>query len=337
MDGTIMPSYNVVAHASSLLNVAVTSEQKGVVDIIFGSCHESDPEHCDDSVYINQIDERTGRTVFLTAVMCGNENMVRNLLVRGAKIKIRGNSALHVAAEYGHQGILQKLLERCKKDWDSDDGGRMHDIENEDGMEATYAQTLLRMSDAEGDAPLHKAARNGHSAVVKFILEYQPTIDLRTKKEQVYELDCHFTALHLAARGGHLAVVQILVENGASIEATTSSLDWTALHFAAAEGHAAMVDWLLRNGASPDPEAGDGTKPFMLAVSRAHEAVVLAILAFKSANGLEYFDLVEVPRVVEMAAKEWNPTIAGALLEIIGQFKKEDFEKMFQRQSTRNS
>lgn len=241
-DGKLTPSYNVVTNACSLLNAAVTSEREEVVNLIFAKCHESNPGHRDDSVYINRTDESTGRTVFLTAVMCGNENMVRNLLARGAKIRIHGNSALHVAAEYGHEGVLRTLLEHCIKSWDW-----------------TYAQDLLHMFDDEGDVPLHKAARNGHSAIVMLILEYQTTVDLTTRKDQFCKFDWDFTALHLAARGGHLAVLQILIENGASIEATSWSQKRTALHIAAAEGHAAVVDWLLRNGASPDTEARDGT------------------------------------------------------------------------------
>lgn len=272
--GKMNPSYNVTANASSLLNVAVTSGQEELVDIIFDNCHMSDPEHCDDSVYINKTDEHTGRTIFLTAVLCGNENIVRSLLVRGAKIRIHGNSALHVAAEYGHQGILRRLLEHC----DSDDDGGTHDIENEDMREGTYAQTLLRMFDAEEDTPLHKAARNGHSATVKLILEHKPPIETRTRKKQMDGTDWMFTALHLAAKGGHLAVLRILVAGGASIEATTSGRYWTALHFAVAEGHATVVDWLLRNGANPDTEARDGTKPLELAVSRAHEGIVRALM-----------------------------------------------------------
>lgn len=323
VDGKIRSSYNVVANASSLLNLAITSEQEEVVDVILANCHESDPEHCDSSVYINQTHERTGRTALFTAVQCGNENMVRNLLVRGAQIEIHGNSALHVAAKCGHQAILRILLERCAQDWDTNDGGRRQDIENEDGREGIYAQTLLRTFDTEGDAPLHKAARNGNSAVVKLILEYRPTIDLRTREEQVYEFDCGFTALHLAARGGHLAVLQNLVENGASVDAKTSSLDWKALHIAAAEGHSEMVSRLLRNGGNPNTEARDGTRPLKLAASRGHEGVVRALLNFEFDRGRGYSHGLEIAGLLETAAEDGKTAVVRALSDFIGHLEEQ--------------
>ena len=327
VDGKIIPSYNVVANASSLLNAAVTSEQEEVMDIIFAKCHESDPEHCDDCVYIDRIDGRTGRTLFLTAVMCGNENMVCNLLARGADIKMHGNSALHVAAEYGHHGILRILLERCSRDCDGDSGGRTHDIEYEKEWKEVNMQVCLCEFDTIGDTPLHKAARNGHSATVKLILEHKPPIEIRTKKEQIDGTDWTFTALHLAARSGHLEVLQILVDSGASIEATASGGEWTALHFAAAEGHAAMVSRLLKNGANPDTEARDGTRPLKLAASRGHGGVVRALMAFEVDRGRGYHvHCLEIARLIEMAAEDGKTAVVRALSDFIGHLEEQHVE-----------
>ena len=183
----------------------------------------------------------------------------------------------------------------------------------------TYTQTLLRVFDTEGETPLHKAARNGHTAIIELILEYQPRVDQATRSNDIRYLDwresandatsLHLasggghldavkvlvahgaeveaqtwdggqTALHFATQYGHLDVVEFLVGQGANIETRTRDLEWTALHFAAAEGHEAVVVWLLKNGASPYAAIDDGTEALQLAAQRGYDGVVRALLKF---------------------------------------------------------
>lgn len=240
-EGRKTSSYDIAANASSLLNLAATNGHEKVVDIVLDYCAG------EEGVDINKMDGRTGRTAFFSAVMSGHENIVRKLLARGAKLKAHGNTALHIAAEYGHRGILLMLLELASRDYDRYSDSEFYDIGYEGVMDRrNLSEMLLRRFDTEGDTPLHKAAGNGHSAVVEFILEHQPNIDLRNIFFEAY------TPLHLAAKQGHLNIVQLLVGNGADIEAETHNGEWTALQLAVDEGHEAVVEWLLQNGANPN-------------------------------------------------------------------------------------
>lgn len=277
MEGGKTAFHDVMANAASLLNLAATNGHDKVVDIILHYCNREET-----AVYINEKDDRTGRTALFSAVMSGHENIVRKLLARGARLTVHGNTALHIAAEYGHRGILLMLLEFASGDYDSHGDTEFYDLEYEGVMDRiAWSEVLLRFFDTEGDTPLHKAARNGHSAVVKLILEHQPSnIELIPIAMYIYETTrCAeaYTPLHLAAKQGHLNIVQLLVGNGADIEAETHNREWTALQLAVDEGHEAVVEWLLRNGANPNVPAGDGiSKPLEVAIKRGHDGIVRA-------------------------------------------------------------
>ena len=51
---------------------------------------------------------------------------------------------------------------------------------------------------------LHRAARNGHEAVVRLLLEHEANVNAKTNYEE--------TALYLATENGHETVVQLAVE-----------------------------------------------------------------------------------------------------------------------------
>ncbi len=302
-DGRNSSSYNIIANASSLLNLAVTNGHEKVVDVILDRIPDSD------SFRINEKDERTDRTPLFSAVMCNNENMVRNLLARGAEIKAHGNTAVHIAAEHGYQGIMRILLTIATNHFD--------DIDIDDGVQKPYPVILLQSRDTGGDYPIHKAARNGHSGVVELILEYHPQavfLRMSLKGKPTYpELGLGYTALHLAARGGHLDVLRILIDSGADIEARTDRSDLGAFHLAAAEGHEAVVRLLLQHSASAYI---DKVKALHLAVDRGHDGIVRAFVEDISTNGQwMYTNSTAWARLIEIAAKNGFDAVLHTLLE----------------------
>ena len=104
-------------------------------------------------------------------------------------------TALHMAADFGHVECVALLLE----------AGADKDAADENGQTA-----------------LHAAAWNGHSEVVKLLLEAGADKDLA---------DFYWrTALHLAAAHGHSEVVKLLLDAGADKDATdfggNTALDW---------------------------------------------------------------------------------------------------------------
>ena len=201
--------YNIAANATSILNLAATNGHENVIDTIRRWSRSGGTVLFDFPLHINERDERTGRTALFSAVMSGNGKIVLKFLREGAELKSHGTTALHVAAEYGHQEILQILLEDAAIDSDSDYDAETKKIDHENGTRETYIQTLLRFFDTEGDTPLHKAAKHGHLDVVKMLVDYAANTEATTS-------DLGLTALHFAAAEGHVAVVNLLLQNGAS-------------------------------------------------------------------------------------------------------------------------
>lgn len=248
-------SFKIVANATSLLNLAATHGHEKVVDMIFTWCRWSDKDF-EKFIYIDKNDERTGRTALFSAVMSGNESITRNLLTRGAKLNSFGNTALHIAAKYGHHEILGILFEAAAIESDHDIN--TNEVERTGLIKNHPLESLLGYFHAEGETALHKAAKNGHSDAVRLIMTHQPYVDERTVDRDM-KVDGNpdsrvfgtgFTALHLAAWGGHLEVVRLLIDDEAGIKENTIHQEWTALYLAAAEGHDTVVQWLQENGAS---------------------------------------------------------------------------------------
>ncbi len=65
-----------------------------------------------------------------------------------------------------------------------------------------------RAEDSAGYTPLHYAARAGHAAIVRMLLDGGGDVNARTRAGGA-------TPLHRAANQGHLEVVRLLVERGA--------------------------------------------------------------------------------------------------------------------------
>jgi ankyrin repeat protein len=114
---------------------------------------------------------------------------------------------------------------------------------------------LIDAKNDKGVTPLWLAAREGHLAVVKLLLENGAAVDA---KDSVGA-----TPLWLATFKGHLAVVKLLLEKGAAVDAKDSE-GATPLWFATSDGNLAVVKLLLEKGANPNVEAR-GLTPLRIA------------------------------------------------------------------------
>ena len=123
--------------------------------------------------------------------------------------------------------------------------------------------------DGLGSTALHLAARSGHEAVVRLLLEKGARVDAKAEDGS--------TALHQAARSGHEAVVRLLLEKGARVDAK-DGLGSTALHRAAESGHEAVARLLLEKGARVDAKAEDASTALHWAAHSGHEVVVRLLL-----------------------------------------------------------
>jgi ankyrin repeat protein len=126
----------------------------------------------------------------------------------------------------------------------------------------------LNKTDSSGTTALSWAARNGHEAVVRLLLEKGADVEAKAKYGE--------TALSWAAANGHEAVVRLLLEKGADVEAK-AKYKGTALSWAAENGHEAVVRLLLEKGADVEAKAEDG-ETALWAAAGGLEAVVELLL-----------------------------------------------------------
>ena len=100
----------------------------------------------------------------------------------------------------------------------------------------------LHATDYGGRPPLIHAAREGHLAVVTYLLDQGSRINHQARS-------FNDTALYLACCKGHSEVVQVLLERGA--DPTLRDLHgWTPLITASCHGRLEVVVCLLRHGGS---------------------------------------------------------------------------------------
>ncbi|MDE2981515.1 MAG: ankyrin repeat domain-containing protein [Gemmatimonadota bacterium] len=159
----------------------------------------------------------------LDAARRGELEAVRDLIGRGADADAKrgdGMTALHFAAEHGHDAVARALI---------------------DAGAAVDAGTRIGRY-----TPLHVAARAGYGAIVAHLLESGADPDAVTTNSGV-------TALHLAAGAveGEAAVTALL-EHGADPNAREGSAGQTPLMFAAAANRPGAVTVLIEAGADPD-------------------------------------------------------------------------------------
>ena len=316
-------SYNVSPNASSLLNIAAINGHENVVDIIFNYCEG--PK----TLYVNNVDKHTGRTALFSAVMNGHENVVRKLLAGGARTKTTQTTAIHIAAEFGHQDILRILFKAATKNRDINILTRVNHSESDSETSDFIVQDCLTVYDTEGDLPLHKAARNGYSAAVETILELKPTIvDMRMNDEVISNGYVHtgLAAVHLAAIGGHLSALKILANSKARLKRRAYDSDWTALHFASAEGHEAVVEWLLKKHRDNATTRRNCIRALKLAVSGDHDTVVRALLKKLFEIYTDFPRCSEMIHLIESAATDRREALLHTLLNYVGALGKENLE-----------
>ena len=158
----------------------------------------------------------------INAAQEGDVGAVESLLKQGADPNAAtgdGMTALHWAAERGHQKVIELLI-----------------------SSGAAVDTRTRIGKY---TPLHLASRGGHGGIARVLLEAGSNPNATTTTSGV-------TPLHLAAASiGGADAVAALLEHGAEANATEASSGQTPLIFAAAYNRAAAVTTLLEHDANP--------------------------------------------------------------------------------------
>ncbi|MFN7138109.1 MAG: ankyrin repeat domain-containing protein [Limisphaerales bacterium] len=121
--------------------------------------------------------------------------------------------------------------------------------------------------------PLHKAAKDGHFEVVKFLLASGANIELVTMLGD--------SPLYLAAQAGHNSIVELLLSRGANIGGKNRTGS-TALHVASENGFRTIVETLLKNGADPNATTQRDETPLYLAAARGQREIVELLIKHKA-------------------------------------------------------
>jgi ankyrin repeat protein len=135
----------------------------------------------------------------------------------------------------------------------------------------TFENAVWNQRNYEGRTGLHLAARYGHEAMIKLLLEKGTDIAAKDR----YRM----TALHEAARHGHEATVRLLLARDNVEVNSKNMIGWTPLSFAAQYGHEAVVKLLLAlNDIEVNSKDMDNRTPLSFAAESGHETVVELLL-----------------------------------------------------------
>jgi ankyrin len=108
-----------------------------------------------------------------------------------------------------------------------------------------------------GQTPLHLAAKQGNSELIRLLLEQGAVVDAA-------ENAAGYTPLHTAAAQGHADLCELLIRYGADPDAVTGDLD-SPLHLAIAKGQTGVVRVLLKYRARLDARNKNGLTPLQQA------------------------------------------------------------------------
>ncbi|XVE81751.1 hypothetical protein DITRI_Ditri15bG0090600 [Diplodiscus trichospermus] len=153
--------------------------------------------------------------------------------------------------------------------------------------------SLLVQPNGRGQTPLHIAARNGHSNIVKFLINYKakaPHEDLEKQgtesvREMLRKTDLESnTALHVAAQYGHHYVVQELLEfEDPHFSYPANRRQKTPFYMAARRGYHSLLAMMLEKFKSPNLSGPHG-RTVLHAAAMGGDAKTTGIILEKKGN-----------------------------------------------------
>ncbi|CDY21967.1 BnaC09g00730D [Brassica napus] len=168
------------------------------------------------------------------------------------QVTFQGNTILHLAAIYGHDHLVRRILDHelnVLRSWNPNIVGNF-------APSFSHYQTLLVRQNSEGNLALHVAAAAGHELIVDYLVESLRRLpqdrNIVVRSEQILVGNIFsvsnndgFTALHLALKGNHVAVSLQLVREDQSTCFLLDKEGVSPLYMAAEAGHVSLVEHML--------------------------------------------------------------------------------------------
>jgi len=243
--------------------------------------------------------------VLHAAIMAGDLAVVRGILTEHPEWieskGYRGFTVLHTAAFYGHERIVELLLQNG-----ADPNARAdNDITPLLNACAVGSQPIVELlvrhganvnhQTKAGTSPLYVAAVGGYRHIVEFLLDKDAQVDpfaaaaLGKTKELSSMLDSDpdllratteggITLLHAAARACQEEAARLLIQRGADVTCRTEHELLTPLHFAALSGCVAVAEALLEAGADINAQDWLGQTALHFACEKDHSEMAKALV-----------------------------------------------------------
>lgn len=214
-----------------------------------------------------------GYTPLMEAAREGHEDMVALLLSKGANINAATEetqeTALTLACCGGFTEVVEFLI---KQGADLELGASTPLMEAAQEGHTDLVRFLLENNanvhavTQTGDTALTHACENGHTDAAEVLLYYGAELE--------HESEGGRTPLMKACRAGHTCTVTFLIGKGALVNKQTTSNDHTPLSLACVGGHQAVVEYLLKSGADPFHKLKDNSTMLIEAAKGGHIRVV---------------------------------------------------------------
>ncbi|XP_063923115.1 uncharacterized protein LOC135137411 [Zophobas morio] len=266
----------------------------------------------------------------------GNVEVVDILLQKSENVNAEDTykrSILDYACQYGCYDMLSKLLEYGAKCTGGNDTVHVMAKYGTLNEETVKLHSDLNAANREGTTALQLACENGHTEVVKTLLQKQSSANTTNKEEMnalhfatkskkdnteviklllTHKVDINAknmdgsTPLHLVCSRGHLQAAKILIQNSADINAVDKKSK-NALHYAAVskDDNSAIIELLVHMGLDSSNKDDNGMTPLHIACCQWQARNVQVLLKSSNVNSADNNGMT----ALHHAVKTWNNNI----------------------------
>ena len=267
---------NAVSPERGALSTAASHGRREIVDLLL-----------ERGATVDAVDERTGLTPLLAALIGREPEIARLLIEKGADVnrKVNAGGGVDVTPVMFATAIKDMDLVRTIADAGADLGARTGlgepalILAADNGWVEGTAFFLERGADVDarmksGWTALMRAATKGHSDVVSLLLENKADVNLKSTNDGQ-------TALMGAVYSDKVDIVETLLEHGADINAQLTGYGNTALHMAAFYDRRAIARTLIEAGADVTLKNSDKASAMKVAKQRKHPEMIRLLQAYK--------------------------------------------------------